>query len=77
MLYRSRLIPRFISVWGLLGAVTVLTSTLLNMFAISISPTIELVIGLPMLLNELFLGVWLIVKGFNPAAVAALSEKPA
>ena len=29
--------------------------------------------GLPMLLNELFLGVWLIVKGFNPSAVAALS----
>lgn len=77
MLYRSRLIPRFISVWGLLGAVTVLISTLLNMFAISISPIIELVIGLPMLLNELFLGVWLIVKGFNAAAVADLSEKRA
>jgi hypothetical protein len=77
MLYRSKLIPRFISAWGLLGALTVLTSTLLTMFAISISPAIELVIGLPMLLNELFLGVWLIVKGFNPAAVAALSEKQA
>jgi hypothetical protein len=27
------------------------------------------VTGLPMLLNELFLGVWLIIKGFSPDAV--------
>ena len=33
----------------------------------------RLCIQAPMLLNELFLGVWLIVKGFNPSAVAALS----
>jgi hypothetical protein len=75
MLYQSKLIPRFISVWGLLGAVTVLTTTMLDMFAISISLAIGLVLGLPMLLNELFLGVWLIVKGFNPAAIASASTE--
>lgn len=73
MLYQSKLIPRFISVWGLVGAVTVLTTTMLDIFALSVSPAIGLVLGLPMLLNELFLGVWLIVKGFNPSAVASLS----
>jgi hypothetical protein len=75
MLYQANLIPRFISVWGLLGAVTVLTTTMLDMFAISISLAIGLVLGLPMLLNELFLGVWLIVKGFNPAAIASASAE--
>ena len=65
MLYRSRLIPRFISVWGLIGATTVLTTTMLDIFALSVSPGIGLVLGLPMLLNELFLGVWLIIRGFN------------
>jgi hypothetical protein len=73
MLYRSRLIPRFISVWGLIGALTVLTTTMLDIFALSVGPAIGLVLGLPMLLNELFLGVWLIVKGFSPSAILSQS----
>jgi hypothetical protein len=60
MLYRSKLIPRFISLWGLLGAAIVLVNALLEMFGM---PPGNL--GVVMLLNELFLGVWLIVKGFN------------
>jgi len=60
MLYQSRLIPRFISVWGLFGATMVLVNTMFDMFGISIVN-----LGVLMLLNELFLGVWLIVKGFN------------
>jgi hypothetical protein len=75
MLYHTKLIPRFISVWGLVGAITVLTTTMLEIFALSVSPAIGLVLGLPMLLNELFLGVWLIVKGFSSSAIASLSAK--
>jgi hypothetical protein len=75
MLYRTKLIPRFISVWGLIGALAVLTTTMLDIFALSVGPAIGLVLGLPMLLNELFLGVWLIIRGFNPSAVASLSER--
>jgi hypothetical protein len=75
MLYQANLIPRFISVWGLLGAVTVLTTTMLDMFAISVPTALGVVLGLPMLLNELFLGVWLVVKGFNPAAISSASAE--
>jgi hypothetical protein len=71
MLYRTRLIPRFISVWGLVGAIAVVATALLDMFGIS--PGVLEYLGLLMLLNELFLGVWLIVKGFRPSAVADLS----
>lgn len=69
MLYQSKLIPRFISVWGLIGAITVLTTTMLEVFAISVPTAMGVVLGVPMLLNELFLGVWLIVKGFNSSAL--------
>ena len=74
MLYRTRLIPRFISVWGLIGAVTVLTTTMLEIFALDVSTAIGVVLGVPMLLNELFLGIWLIVKGFNRSALTSPSE---
>lgn len=63
MLYRSRLIPRFISVWGWVAAFFVIISALMDMFGIS--PGFFEFLGLLMLLNELFLGVWLLVKGFS------------
>jgi hypothetical protein len=75
MLYRSKLIPRFISVWGVIGALTVLTTTMLDIFALEVGPVIGLILGLPMLSNELFLGVWLIAKGFSPSAVLSGSAQ--
>jgi len=73
MLYQSRLVPRFISVWGFIGAIAVLATAMLDTFGIS--PGSLEFLGVLMLLNELFLGVWLIVKGFNPSAIASGSAK--
>jgi len=68
MLYRTRLIPRFISVWGFIGALVVLANAVMEMVGFQPGN-----LGILMLLNEVFLGVWLIVKGFNPSAVASLA----
>jgi hypothetical protein len=65
-LYQSKLVPRFISIWGLIGAAVVLANTMLDMFSLTVPN-----LGVLMLLNELFLGVWLIVKGFNSSAIAS------
>jgi hypothetical protein len=62
-LYHLRLIPRFISIWGLIGAAVVLANLVADMFGLTLPN-----LGVLMLLNELFLGVWLIVRGFNPSA---------
>lgn len=70
MLLRSRLIPGFISIWGLIAAVLVLLNTVLGWFNPGLGETLGMVTGLPMLLNEIFLGIWLIVRGFNPSAAA-------
>jgi hypothetical protein len=71
MLYKSRLIPRFISVWGWIAAFFVILTALMDMFGIN--PGIFEFLGLFMLLNELFLGGWLIVKGFRSDALAPQS----
>ncbi|MDH5506166.1 MAG: DUF4386 domain-containing protein [Anaerolineae bacterium] len=68
MLYQLNLIPRFISIWGLIGAVVVLANSILDMFGLNLGN-----LGVLMFLNELFLGVWLIVKGFNSSAITARS----
>jgi hypothetical protein len=73
MLYRTKLIPRFISVWGFIAALFVISTALLDIFGVNVE-SLEF-LGVFMLLNEVFLGFWLIVKGFEPSAVNALSEQ--
>jgi hypothetical protein len=76
LLYQSRLVPRFISVWGLIGAVLILTLNLLltsNLLEAGIAT--GLIFALPMMTNEIFIAIWLIVKGFNSSAISSMAEK--
>jgi hypothetical protein len=70
-LYRSRAVPRFISVWGFIAVAAMFTLNMVGAFGLSISAAMVFV--LPMILNEIFLGIWLLVKGFS--ASAAPSEQ--
>jgi hypothetical protein len=72
-LYRSRLVPRFISVWGLIAVVALLAWNLSEAFGMSISA--GMVFGLPIILNEIFLGIWLIAKGFNASLIVSPSAQ--
>ena len=72
LLYQSKLIPRFISVWGIIGATLVLVGALLDMFGYDLE---MMIYGAAMGLNELFLGIWLIAKGFNSSSIAFESAK--
>jgi hypothetical protein len=68
-LYQSRLVPRFISVWGFIAVVSLFTWNMVEAFGMSVSA--GMVFALPMILNEIFLGLWLIVKGFDSSAISA------
>lgn len=65
-LYQSRLVPRFISVWGLIGAALAMASSVSGLFT-GLDPfsTTTLATFLPLALNEMVLAVWLIAKGFH------------
>jgi hypothetical protein len=78
LLYQSKLIPRWISGWGLIAAILWLATTFLDLFGtISAWSTVQVVLALPIGLQEMVMAVWLIVKGFNPSAIASLSAKTA
>jgi hypothetical protein len=74
LLYKSKLVPRLISIWGLIASIVMLVSTLLNMTVLS-TPIPMFISHLPIISNELFLAVWLIVRGFNPSAIVSGSAK--
>jgi hypothetical protein len=68
LLYKSELIPRFISLWGASGVFALMVSTLLklaNIHYLMIDYLLVLIIT-----NEIFLAIWLIVKGFSPSKIA-------
>ena len=75
ILYRSKLIPRWLSGWGLIGATLYLASGFLPLFGHGSRSTIYILMEVPLGLQEMAFAVWLIVKGFNPAAIASRSAK--
>lgn len=75
LLYQSKLLPRFISVWGLIGVALILTLNLLSALGLEVGISIGLIFALPIILNEIFLGIWLIVKGFSSSAIASGSAE--
>ncbi len=74
LLYQSKLIPRWLSVWGLIGVPLWFAVSLLIMFD-SITESLEIFLYLPIAVNEMVLAVWLIVKGFNSSAITSESAK--
>ena len=76
--YRTKLIPRWISVWGLVFSISgMISCALVSIGLIAPMGTEQVLMIIPMLPQEIVLAVWLIVKGFNPSAIASLSAKTA
>jgi 4-amino-4-deoxy-L-arabinose transferase-like glycosyltransferase len=74
--YRSKLIPRWLSGWGLIAIIMNLASALLVLFGlIDHFSTTQVILSVPIGLQEMVLAVWLIAKGFNPSAIASGSAK--
>jgi hypothetical protein len=72
--YQYRLVPRWLTVWGLIGIALTIIGALLVMFhLIPSAGTIQILLNLPILPQELVLAVWLIAKGINPPAVASVN----
>jgi hypothetical protein len=78
LFYQTRLIPRWLSAWGLIGAVLYFSAKIVSMFGpLHTAPLIESGIGqlmIPTAIQEMVFAVWLIVKGFNRDAVKKLDE---
>ena len=75
LMYRSRLVPRGMAVLGLIGGPLVMDSGVAVLFGvIEAGSVLQLIATIPEFLWELFLGIWLIVKGFNTSAVARLQN---
>ncbi|MFI6904623.1 DUF4386 domain-containing protein [Nonomuraea sp. NPDC050394] len=78
MLYRSRLVPRWLSAWGLVGAgAAILASVLVLVGVTDVVTPVYLAINAPLALQSLVLAIWLIAKGFDTRPWTAAHERVA
>ena len=70
VLYQSKLVPRWLSGWGFVGAALLWVYYLLQSFNTNLD-----ILFYPIAVQEMVFAVWLIVKGFNPCAIASESAK--
>ncbi|HEV7234979.1 MAG TPA: DUF4386 domain-containing protein [Ktedonobacteraceae bacterium] len=71
MFYRAKLVPRWIAVWGLVGYAIIFC----GMVSEVMGSRLGLISSLPGGLWEVFVGVWLIAKGFNSSAFVSQATR--
>jgi hypothetical protein len=77
--FQSRLIPRWLSGWGIAAIILMATAGVLALFN-NDAVTGYVPLALPIFLQEMVLAVWLIAKGFRPSAIRSddlSARKPA
>jgi hypothetical protein len=68
--FRMNLVPKWLTIWGIVGYTLTLMSTILLLFEIiKIVTPIYFVMNTPTALLELVLAGYLIIKGFNPTVI--------
>jgi hypothetical protein len=71
LLYQSKLVPRFIPIWGFIGYTIFISGSILELF----SHNVGVVLSVPGGLFEIFLSLWLLFKGFNSSAITFVPAK--
>ena len=75
LMWKTRLVPRAMSILGLIGGPALLVAGIAVMFgSIEAGSTPQAIATVPEFLWELSLGVWLLLKGFDRAALSALDQ---
>ena len=77
VMYKARLVPRLIPAVGLIGAPLLVLSSTVTLFGgweqVSVP---AMALGLPIAAWEFTLGMWMMLKGFRAAPVAAANRQP-
>ncbi len=71
LFFKTRLVPRWLSAWGLVGIILTMTGSMLVLFR-QVPPrsTIQILLYMPVAVQEIVLAIWLIVRGFDQSAAA-------
>lgn len=77
LLHQTKLVPRWLSVWGLIATVTggIVASLLLMFQIIGIITPIYITLALPTAILEIVLAIYLIARGINSDVIRSITDK--
>jgi len=67
--YTSKLVPRWLSIWGLAASIIYMAAAYMVLFGFEPFSPLYIAMNIPLALNEMVMGILLIVKGFNKKAL--------
>jgi hypothetical protein len=73
VLYQTRLLPRFLSIWGFIAVASLIAANVLPVPDLNQGFNPAQLLFLPIFLSEILVAIWLIVKGFNLSAIQNLN----
>jgi hypothetical protein len=69
--YKMKLVPRWLSSWGIIGNILAILASFLILFRlIDVITPHFIVLTIPLVFQEIVLAIWLIAKGFNSSVIA-------
>lgn len=69
-LFRYRLVPSWISLWGLIGGVLLLATCMMILWGSHAMGSLpDMILSLPIAVNEMVLALWLILRGVDTRAL--------
>ena len=74
VLFRVRLVPRWLCGWGLVAASLILAARIMVISGFQLSSSTVFMMDAPIMLQEMVFAVWLIAKGFNASVLAEGGE---
>jgi hypothetical protein len=75
ILYRARLVPRWSSVWGLIGVGSAVSASLLVLLRLAdVVAPLYLAMNAPLALQSVVLALWLITRGFDAKTSATVHQ---
>jgi hypothetical protein len=78
LLYRSGIAPRWISAWGLVSIPFYVAAYLLPLYGVfDVDTPAQVLLYTPLAVQEMVLAVWMIARGFRPAAVSTTPARRA
>lgn len=70
LLYAAKLVPDWLSLWGLAGGALILVGGILEVYGVGLSPLAQGLVAAPIAINEMVLAIRLIAMGFDRPADA-------
>ncbi|MHA2143391.1 MAG: DUF4386 domain-containing protein [Candidatus Thorarchaeota archaeon] len=69
LIYKSEILPRYVALWGIIAVAGVSVMNVLIYTGIDLGIAVNLVLVLPIIANEFFVALWLIIKGVDTSSI--------